>query len=227
MELKQSVVTPERFASGMTFDQYVAYVGTAESLKREGSQGAPRRDFSQYLRQAYDATRLTDAQTRALKWLAIQPNGPARVLVISEEWSSDCRRDVPTLARVAEVAGLELRIFRRDGQRFSRSQAPSLGEEPDSNADIMAEFLNVKNGQAWASIPVVVFYTKGLEYLYHYVEYPAIYHKDRVVGHIRTTQGDQGFRDLLKSPFFQVWSCAAVDEMLSALHERLVVGSLA
>jgi len=33
------VVTPERFASGMTFDQYVAYVGTPENLKREGSGG--------------------------------------------------------------------------------------------------------------------------------------------------------------------------------------------
>ena len=227
MERKKSVVTPERFASGMTFDQYVTYVGTPENLKREGSQEAPRRDFSQYLRRAHEVTRLTDAQTAALRWLASQPNGPAKMLVISEEWSSDCRRDVPTLARMAQVAGLELRIFRRDGQRFSRSQAPNLAVEPDSNADIMAEFMNVKNGQAWASIPVVVFYTKGLEYLYHYVEYPAIYHKDRVVGHIRTTQGDQGFLDLLKSPFFHMWACAAVDEILSALHERLVVGSLA
>jgi len=28
MERGKSVVTPERFASGMTFDQYVAYVAT-------------------------------------------------------------------------------------------------------------------------------------------------------------------------------------------------------
>jgi len=45
MERTKSVVTPERFASGMTFDQYVAYVGTPENLKREalggrGSTGA-------------------------------------------------------------------------------------------------------------------------------------------------------------------------------------------
>src|SRR5437899_6668758 len=89
------------------------------------------------------------------------------------------------LARLAEAGGIELRIFRRDGQRFSRSQTLSLAEAPDSNADLMAEFLNRKNGQAWQSIPVVAFYTKTLEYLYHYVEYPAIYHKDRVVGHLR------------------------------------------
>ena len=133
---------------------------------------------------------------------------------------------------------MELRIFRRDGQRFSRSPRPSLAEAPDSNADLMAEFLNVKNGQSWQSIPVVVFYTKALEYLCRYVEYPAIYHKDRVVGHLRAPRpgetedetrkrGERLFFELLDSPFFHVWQCAAVDEMLSMLHERLVVGSLA
>ena len=34
MERKQSVVMPERFASGMTFEQYVRYVGSPENLKR-------------------------------------------------------------------------------------------------------------------------------------------------------------------------------------------------
>src|SRR5216117_565228 len=238
METRQSVVTPERFARGMSFDQYVAYARTPETLKREGSQGAARRDWSGYLRQAYESARLTDAQAAAIRWLAAQPNGPAKVLMIAEEWSSDCRRDLPMLARLAEAGGMELRIFRRDGQRFSRSQTPSLAEAPDSNADLMAEFLNRKNGQVWQSIPVVVFYTKTLEYLYHYIEYPAIYHKDRVVGHLRAprpgeipektqTRGTRLFFELLDSPFFRVWQCAAVDEMLSMLHERLVVGSLA
>jgi hypothetical protein len=37
MERKTSVVTPERFASGLTFEQYVAYVGTPENLTREGA----------------------------------------------------------------------------------------------------------------------------------------------------------------------------------------------
>ena len=90
------------------------------------------------------------------------------------------------LQRLAEAGGLELRIFRRDGQRFGRSQQPTLAEAPDSNADLMAEFLNEKRGQTWQSIPVAVFYTGDLRYLYHYVEYPRIYDKDRLVyGHIR------------------------------------------
>ena len=195
MERKNSVVTRERFASGMTFDQYVAYVGTPENLKREGS-GRPRSDMTANLRAGYAAARLDDAQTAAIKWLAARPNGPAKVLVLSEEWSSDCRRDVPMLARLAEAGGLELRIFRRDGQRFSASHRPTLAEAPDSNADIMAEFLNTKNSQTWQSIPVAVFYTKDLEYIYHYTEFPAIYQKDQVVaGDPRRAAGREQGRD--------------------------------
>src|SRR5438552_17517388 len=105
MEDKPSAVTPERFATGMTFDQYVAYVGTPENLKREGSQGEARRDWSGYLRKAYEVARLTDAQAGAVRWLAAQPNGPAKILMIAEEWSSDCRRALPVLARVAAAGG--------------------------------------------------------------------------------------------------------------------------
>src|SRR5438034_10533736 len=124
MEDKPSAVTPERFATGMTFDQYIAYVGTPENLKREGSQGEARRDWSEYLRKAYERARLTDAQTGAICWLAAQPNGPAKVLVISEEWSSDCRRDLPILARLAAAAGTAPRASRRAAQRSPRTPAP-------------------------------------------------------------------------------------------------------
>ena len=235
MAATPSAVTPERFASGRTFEQYLAYIGSPENLKREGSGEAARRDWSARIRAWYEASRLSDAQTSAWKWLASQPGGPAKILVISEDWSSDCRRDVPILARLAETANLELRIFNRDGQRFGRSQQPSLAEAPDSNADLMAEFLNAKNGQTWQSIPVAVFYTKNLDYLYHYVEYPAIYHKDRVRGHLVAARpgetpaetrerGDREFMALQQSPFFRLWAAAAADEIISALHERLTVG---
>ena len=114
------MVTAERFAKGMTFDQYCAFVGTPDSLKREGSFNLPRKDYSGFLRQAYAAIQFSPAQQEALTWVSAQPGGPARVLVISEEWSSDCRRDVPVLARMADVAGWQLRIFTRDGQRGPR-----------------------------------------------------------------------------------------------------------
>jgi hypothetical protein len=236
MDRSKSVVTAERFAKGMTFDEYVRFVATPENLAREGSMGNPRRDMSAHLRQTYDATRLEPQQVEALRWLAAQPGGPAKMLVISEEWSSDCRRDVPVFARMAEAAPFELRIIPRDGRKFSSSARPSLAEAPDSNADVMAEFLNDKNGRTWQSIPVAVFYTKDMTYLYHYVEYPAIYHKDSVVGRIRAAQpgetpeqtrerSDREFTALQRSPFFKIWACAGVDEIISALHERLVLGS--
>src|SRR5688500_16305211 len=141
MRRKDTVVTPERFASGRTFEGYLAFIGTPENLAREGSS-APRRDQSAAMRAWYEANRLTDAQAAAIRWLASQPGGPAKILVISEEWSSDCRRDVPMLARVAEAGGMELRIFPRDGRRFSASARPSLAEAPDSNAELLAEVLN-------------------------------------------------------------------------------------
>jgi hypothetical protein len=235
---KSTVVTPERFAKGMTFDQYLAFIATPENLKREGSGGAPRRDVSAQLRKTYETTRLSDAQVEAIRWLAAQPNGPAKMLVISEEWSSDCRRDVPVFARVAEAGSMEMRIFPRDGQRFSASHTPSLAEAPDSNADLMAEFLNEKNGQTWQSIPVAAFFTKDLGPLYHYVEFPAIYEKDRIVaGHIRVprpgetkeqTQAriEREFPALQASPFFRIWASAAVDEIISALHRRVLLGAV-
>jgi thiol-disulfide isomerase/thioredoxin len=230
-----SVVTPQRFASGMTFDEYVAYIGSPENLAREGSGGSVRRDFSGFFREAFDRSRLSDAQLEALQWLRAQPGGPAKVLVISEDWSSDCRRDVPALARMAAEAEMELRIFRRDGQKFSAANLPSLAGAPDSNADIMAEFLKHKNGQTWQSIPVAVFYTDDLTFLYRYQEYPATYEKDSVVGKIReplpgesaeATAARTGplFQALQDSAFFRVWACAAIDEIISALHRRLLLG---
>jgi hypothetical protein len=230
------MVSAERFAKGMTFDQYVAYVATPENLKREASMNRPRQDWSGFLRKAYESARLTEAQEQAWKWLVSQPGGPAKVLVISEEWSSDCRRDVPTVARLADIAGLELRIFTRDGQHYGSAPAPDPADSP--NADLMAQFLNHKNGKTWQSIPVVAFFTRDMGLLYHYIELPAIYHKDRIVWDTirapktgespeQTRQRADGeFAELQRSAFFRVWASAAVDEMLSMLYKRLLVGSL-
>jgi hypothetical protein len=238
-----SVVTAERFAKGMTFDEYVTYAGSAENLAREawggyfpdsGSFGAPRKDNGPTLRERYARTRLADYQTAAIKWLAAQPHGPARVLVISEDWSSDCRRDVPVLARLAEAGGLELRIFNRDGTKILGTRRPDPANAPGANHDLMLEFMNVKNGGEWASLPVAVFYTKDLRELHRYIEYPAIYHKDRIRGHQQAARPGEGEADasargrrefvaMQASPFFDLWASAAVDEILSALYERLTV----
>ena len=229
-------MTAERFAQGMTFDQYVAYTGTPENLAREAGWwlGSQRHDFSGLLRDRYEQSHLDEAQTAAIRWLAAQPGGPANVLVISEEWSSDCRRDVPMLARLAEAGGLDLRIFPRDGQKLSRSPKANPAESP--NADIVNEFLNEKDGQTFQSVPVGGFLTRDFEVLYRYFEFPAIYHKMRLAeamqmanpGENREQAWERFIRDwgaLQNSPFYQLWASAAVDEMLSGLHERIVVGS--
>jgi hypothetical protein len=225
------VVTPERFASGMTFDQYMAFIGTPENLAREAGwwRGPERMDWSGPLRAWYEGLRLRDDQIAATRWLAAQPGGPAKVLVISEEWSSDCRRDVTILGRLAEAAPLELRIFPRDGQRVGRGSRADPAEAP--NAALMNEFLRERDGQTYQSIPVVAFYTRDLEYLYHYTELPAFYPKERLAaamqvarpGETREQAWERFIRDwgaMQQSPFFRLWAGAAIDEMLSALYER-------
>jgi hypothetical protein len=229
------VITPERFATGMTFDEYVTYVGTPENLAREAGWwlGPQRRDFSGLLLAWYARVQLSGAQMDAIRWLASQPDGPARVLVISEEWSSDCRRDVPPLARLAEAGGLELRIFPRDGQKLGRGPRANPDESPA--ADIVNELLNEKDGQTFQSVPVAAFFTKDWRCLYRYIEFPAIYHKERLFtamqvarpGETREQAWERFLRDwgaLQQSPFFLMWASATIDEILSALHERIVAG---
>jgi hypothetical protein len=241
--MAKSVVTPERFARGMTFEQYVAYTGTPENLAREawggyhadaGSIATRRKDNSGVFRERYARARLADHQVTAIQWLAAQPNGPAKILVISEDWSSDCRRDVPMLARLAEAGGLELRIFNRDGKKILGTRRPDPAVYPDGNHDLMLEFMNGKNGGEWASLPVAVVYTKDFTELHRYLEYPAIYHKDRIRGYQQSAKPGEGedqrkardgkeFLAMQHSPFFDLWASAGIDEILSALFEKLTV----
>jgi hypothetical protein len=92
--------------------------------------------------------------------------------------------------------------------------------------------MNVKNGGEWASLPVAVFYTKDGKELHRYIEYPAIYQKDS----IRAQQGaaksgetaeqakdraGKEFGALQASPFFDIWASAGIDEILTALHQKV------
>jgi hypothetical protein len=64
---------------------------------------------------------------------------------------------LPTVVRIAEAAGMELRVFPRD-----------------ENPDIMDQFLS--NAGKSRAIPVFVFYTAGLEYIAHFTERSASAH---------------------------------------------------
>src|SRR5215216_1869206 len=70
-----SSITASQFAQGMTFDQYVAFIGSPENLQRAASQG-PRQALSTYFREAFERARLTEDQEAALTWLVARPNGP-------------------------------------------------------------------------------------------------------------------------------------------------------
>ena len=233
-------MTPERFARGLGWNDYLAYTGSAENLAREGfdvrrfSLVRPRVDWSGYLRERYTRARLTDDQVAAIRWLAAQPGGPAKIAVLAEDWSSDCRRDLPYLARLAEAGGLELRVFIRDGDTMLRKGLPDPAA--GGNADLVVAYANDKHGERWASVPVAVFFDGRFAELYRYVEYPAIYRKDHVLGHLRAARPGEtddaakarGGRDigaLLESPFFDVWAQAGVAEIVSALHERLLTSA--
>jgi len=102
--MASSIVNAARFNKGMTFEQYTAYAGSPKNLAREafgsyypdgGAKGIARKDNSGVLRDRYARARLADYQVAAIKWLAAQPGGPANILVLSEDWSSDCRRRKP------------------------------------------------------------------------------------------------------------------------------------
>lgn len=133
----ESVVTRERFDSGMTWKEYL------EHIKRNRAK----------FEYNYDETGLSEDDAAAFKRLAEQPNGPARVLALGEDWCPDVFRGLPVMVRIAEAAGMEMRIFPRD-----------------DNLDIMKEFLNEGVHQ---SIPVFVFYTRDHEYICHWIERPA------------------------------------------------------
>lgn len=133
-----SVVTPERFESGMTYEQWIEAIDRNQARFQEN----------------YDAVDLSEQEIAAFQALSSRPDGAARCLALGEPWCPDVFRGLPVMARIAEVAGIDLRIFFRD-----------------QNKDIMAEFLHEGVHE---SIPTFVFYTADHRYLGHWIERPAL-----------------------------------------------------
>jgi len=130
-----SVVTPARFDQGLRYDDFLA-------------QATVNRDkFELY----YKESPLTADDISFFKRAAALPNGPAKILALAEAWCGDVYRDLPTVARIAEATGMDLRVFLRD-----------------QNPDIMDEFLS-NEGKSRA-IPVFVFYTRDTRYITHFTE---------------------------------------------------------
>ncbi len=134
----ESVVTAERFAQGLDYHDYVAKVERNQKRFQEN----------------YDAMTVAPEDIAAFMALMARPKGPAKLLVIGEDWCPDVFRGAPVFARLAEATGLDMKYFPRD-----------------ENKDIIAEFLK---GGEFESIPVAVFYSKDQTYLGHFIERPVL-----------------------------------------------------
>ena len=193
MVRETSVMTPERYSEGLTFDQYM------DTIKVNKAR------FEEY----YASVQVGSTQTAALQALVAADGGPSRMMVIGEDWCGDVVRELPVLARVAEAAGLELRIFPRD-----------------ENHDIMNEFL--KEGQ-YMSIPVAVFYDKDHDYICHWIERSQAANREQgeIEAAIRAEQPDINDQDFGRQRRARTsaragdWQQATVDELVGVLQEHL------
>src|SRR5579863_1273318 len=135
MQAATTVINPARFKQGLSWADFIA----AAAVNRDKFE------------LNYNNPVLTEPDLDFFRKAAALPNGPRKLLAIAEAWCGDVYRELPTAVRIAEAAGMELRIFVRD-----------------ENPDIMDEFLS-NDGKSRA-IPVFVFYTEDMRYIAHFTE---------------------------------------------------------
>ena len=109
---KESVVTPERFAQGMTYEVWMEAIDRNQERFREN----------------YEGTTISDDDASAFRDLAARPDGPAKCLVLGEAWCPDVFRGLPVIARIAEAGGIELRAFLRDQNKEIMAEFLKHGE---------------------------------------------------------------------------------------------------
>lgn len=204
-----SVVTPERFAQGRDWSSYLDYIGSDENLGRPGPYGGARSNNSARFGRNIDQYALKPEHVAALKALP-----KVKVLAIGEDWCPDVYRGLPVVAAVCKAAGWELRIFQRD-----------------DNTDMQAEFPNVKDGQSFDSIPVVVFYTEdGFREIARWIERPQVA-EDTISAIAKEFTRQEGeseddmrgrlrkrYQTLQTSDEWDDWRHASVEEWLSLLQ---------
>src|SRR6266508_375088 len=96
-----SVVTPERFASGLTYQDYIAQIQANQDRFQENYEGAKGQ--------------ITDEDVKRFKELMARPNGPAMVLVLGEDWCPDVYRGMREIyaGRTREEAADDISAFQR------------------------------------------------------------------------------------------------------------------
>lgn len=93
-----SVVTLQRFAQGLAYEDFVAQATVNQDKFVANGASVP----------------LSDEDIAFFRKAAAHPDGPAKVLALAEAWCGDVYRELPTAARIAEVTEMELRVFLRD-----------------------------------------------------------------------------------------------------------------
>lgn len=208
----QDAVSRERFDAAKTYEQYRA--GIKSNLEKFDDNFAK--------------TGISAEQAQRLRGLATRTGGPARLLVIGEDWCPDVYRGMPVAKRIADAAGFEMRVLERD-----------------QNLDAAEHF---KLGGEFLSIPVYVFYTKDHEYLAHWIERPRLAN-EQMREALSPIFGPSGTRQLTEklgrpptdeektaaiaerernydafqrsSPYWAGWRDATVDEVIALLEEAL------
>lgn len=185
MVRETSVVTPERFGQGFSYDDYMAQI----KVNKDRFAGF------------YIRCQLKPEDAALFRALANRRNGPAKMLVLGEDWCGDVVRGLPVLARVAQAAGMEMSIFPRD-----------------LNHDIMNEFL--KEGK-WMSIPVAVFYTRDHQYICHWIERPAVAEREMAEIEQAIRAGKPQINDQEFSRERRARTAARADDWIQATVEEL------
>jgi hypothetical protein len=111
MASETSVVTPERFATGMT--TFAQWMDAIENRKPEF-----QRHYDEYEPNADDIA--------AIKGM-VEEHG-VKALVLGEDWCPDVWRGLPVISKVAEQTGMELRLFLRDQNKDIMSEFLNQGE---------------------------------------------------------------------------------------------------
>jgi thiol-disulfide isomerase/thioredoxin len=143
----QEIVSAERFASGLTYQQWMDVIHVNKAKFQEN----------------YDGTTIEPEDAAAFRALAAKPDGPAKMLIIGEDWCPDVYRGLPVLIRIAEAAGMEVRIFFRD------ERGEDWPKDLPFAKDIHQHYL--KDGK-FESIPTAIFYTRDMQYVAHWIERP-------------------------------------------------------
>ena len=201
MPTANTVVTPARFAEGLRYDEFLL-------------RAVINRDRFEH---CYRTSPLSGEDFAFFKKAAAAPNGMANILALGEAWCGDVYRELPTVARIAESTGVNLRVFLRD-----------------ENPDIMDEFLS--HGGKARAIPVFVFYTRDLQYITHFIERPASAQTeiDAILDQVRskfglppsstfTTLPEAARKEVIASifPRFTEWQKDSIQEMRALLAQAL------